>query len=138
MRTIIALIFSAASMIAVPLPVAFAAGDVALACDGDVPAEWRRPGGFCDHESGGTLSGPSTECDPSLVVPVRYELDLEAGQRAIVAAIDPCCAIFTDYQFDPETDRLIIAEACAVPCDVGLLFGQEELPIGDRIMLVGC
>ncbi|HQZ12537.1 MAG TPA: hypothetical protein PK286_06585 [Devosia sp.] len=106
MKTIIAGIFAATTLLAVmPLP-ALAAVNVAAICDGSVPEGWKRPGGFCAQtKPGNSLSAP----------------------------VSPGCAAVASIDLN-DVRQLVASRGPCDPCyGVTNVFGFKGLVAGDRV-----
>lgn len=114
MRSIIvALLFLSSVLAGGPSP-ALATTIVAGVCDGPVPEEWRRPGGFCaQNDFNHSLTDPGTDNAPGCTVVIAERSAIKADDRTHVAVGTACCPAPVSYEFDPITNRAIVA---GVPC----------------------
>ena len=123
MKRLIACLFAATSLAALPLPT-LAGTDVAVVCGPDVPESWKRAGGYCEKiEGGGSLS---TFVDPPGCIVYGFVRQPAATEGVDVAAldggwdlplvvadeIDPCCYALQDLGIDLEDMERIEVAIC--------------------------
>ena len=116
MKKLILCAFVAASTLVAPGALITASGALAqIQCGPDSPAEWQRPGGFCDQsESTKSLTDqvtPGEGCTPVPTIEVTA-LAKAPGERVHVAVSceDPCELLPSSWKGLPAGVRLHLAE----------------------------